>query len=77
MRYLGSDDLSSMTAEPNEDDTFTLIFGCGGNAKNNLPIKNVTGVFSLTAPHYIPSNRVKNNGYRLLSFVKEHKKSSN
>lgn len=62
--------LSSNTAKPNADGTYTISFGCGDGAINNIPTKNDTGMFNMAIRHYIPSDRVKNEGYRLLPFVK-------
>ncbi|MGB0936772.1 MAG: DUF1214 domain-containing protein [Colwellia sp.] len=62
--------LSSNTAKVNADGTYTISFGCGNGAINNIPTKNDSGVFNLGIRHYIPSDRVKNQGYRLLPFVK-------
>ncbi|TRX54941.1 DUF1254 domain-containing protein [Thalassomonas sp. M1454] len=62
--------MSSTTAKPNKDGTYTVSFGCGKNAINNLETDNPTGVFNLAVRHYVPSDRVRNEGYRLLPFVK-------
>lgn len=62
--------LRSDTAIPNKDGTYTLSFGCGSNAPNNIETMNDSGVFNLGIRHYIPSQRVKD-GYRILPFVKE------
>jgi hypothetical protein len=62
--------LSSMTAKPNKDGTYTISLGCGKDAINNIETDNPTGVFNLAIRHYIPSDRVRNDGYRLLPFVK-------
>lgn len=62
--------ISSNTAKQNKDGTFTLSFGCGSNAINNIATKNDTGVFNLAVRHYIPTDKVKIDGYRLLDFVK-------
>ena len=40
--------------------------GCGADAPNNLPIVNDTGIFNFIVRHYIPSERVKFDGYRLM-----------
>ncbi|MGB0936527.1 MAG: DUF1254 domain-containing protein [Colwellia sp.] len=61
---------SSNTATPNKDGTYTVSFGCGGDAINNIPTKNATGVFNLAMRHYIPSDKVRIDGYRLIPFVK-------
>ena len=61
--------ISSMTAKPNKDGTYTISLGCGKDAINNIETDNPTGVFNLAIRHYIPSDRVRNDGYRLLPFV--------
>jgi len=58
--------MSSDIAAANEDGTYTVSMGCGADAVNNLPISNETGVFNFTVRHYIPSDRVKFGGYRLM-----------
>ena len=62
--------ISSTTAKPNKDGTYTVSFGCGKDAINNLETDNPTGVFNMAIRHYVPSDRVRNDGYRLLPFVK-------
>lgn len=62
--------LSSNTATPNKDGTYTISFGCGNDAINNIVTKNDTGVFNLGIRHYMPSNKVRVDGYRLLPLVK-------
>ncbi|MFD2167451.1 DUF1254 domain-containing protein [Thalassotalea euphylliae] len=64
--------VSSNTAKPNADGTYTVSFGCGKDAVNNIPTMegNDTGMFNMAFRHYIPSDRVKNEGYRILPFVK-------
>lgn len=61
--------MSSDTATPNEDGTYTVSFGCGPDAPNNLATANESGVFTLGIRHYRPSERVMN-GYRLLPTVR-------
>ncbi|TRX54943.1 DUF1214 domain-containing protein [Thalassomonas sp. M1454] len=63
--------LSSNTAKVNKDGTYTVSFGCGADAINNIPTKNDTGVFNIAMRHYVPSDRVRNEGYRLLPFMKQ------
>ena len=58
--------MSSDIATANEDGTYTVSMGCGDDALNNLPISNDTGVFNFIVRHYIPSERVKFGGYRLM-----------
>ena len=62
--------VSSDTATPNADGTYTLSFGCGKEAPNNLPTANESGEFTLAIRHYQPGERVREEGYRLLTFVK-------
>jgi hypothetical protein len=62
--------VSSDTATPNADGTYTVSFGCGREAPNNLPTANQSGEFTLAVRHYRPSERVREEGYRLLPFVK-------
>ncbi|MFK7848128.1 MAG: DUF1214 domain-containing protein [Rhodothermales bacterium] len=61
--------VSSDTATPNADGTYTVSFGCGQEAPNNLPTENESGEFTLAIRHYQPSERVREEGYRLLPFV--------
>ena len=58
--------MSSDIATANADGTYTVSMGCGADALNNLPITNDTGVFNFIVRHYIPSERVKFEGYRLM-----------
>ena len=58
--------MSSDIATANENGTYTVSMGCGADAPNNLPIINDTGVFNFIVRHYIPSERVKFGGYRLM-----------
>ena len=58
--------MSSDIATANEDGTYTVSMGCGDDALNNLPISNDTGVLNFIVRHYIPSERVKFDGYRLM-----------
>ncbi|HDM8227595.1 TPA: DUF1214 domain-containing protein [Vibrio campbellii] len=62
--------ISSNTAERNADGTYTVSFGCGSDALNNLETENKSNEFNLAFRHYIPSQKVKD-GYRILPFVKE------
>lgn len=62
--------VSSDTATRNADGTYTVSFGCGDDASNNLPIENESGVFNLSVRHYQPSDRIKGDGYRVLPFLK-------
>ena len=63
------DDIANMSSDfatANEDGTFTVNMGCGDDAINNMPIVNETGVFNFIVRHYIPSDRVRFDGYRLM-----------
>jgi hypothetical protein len=64
--------VSSDTATVNKDGSYTISFGCGSDAPNNIKTKNDSGVFNLGIRHYMPGDKVKNDGYRLLPFVKAH-----
>ncbi len=63
--------MSSDIATPNEDGTFTVNMGCGADALNNIPIANNSGIFNFIVRHYIPSERVKFDGYRLAPMMKK------
>ena len=63
--------MSSDIATANDDGTYTVSLGCGADAPNNLPISNDTGVFNFTVRHYIPSDRVKFDGYRLMPLMQK------
>lgn len=62
--------INSKTAKVNKDGTYTVSFGCGEDAINNIPTKNDSGVFNLAMRHYIPSDRVRIDGYRLVPLIK-------
>lgn len=62
--------LSSETAKANKDGSYTVSFGCGPEAINNIETENDTGMFNLAVRHYIPSERVKVDGYRVLPLLK-------
>ena len=62
--------LNSHSATPNPDGSFTISFGCGADAPNNIETANPTGAFNLAFRHYRPTEKVRNDGYRLLPFVK-------
>jgi hypothetical protein len=62
--------VNSYTATASTNGSYTVSFGCGKESLNNIPTSNDTGVFTITVRHYQPSERVRNKGYRLLSFVK-------
>jgi hypothetical protein len=63
--------MSSDIATPNEDGTFTVNMGCGADALNNIPIVNNSGIFNFVVRHYIPSERVISEGYRLAPKMKK------
>lgn len=68
------DDLANMssdTATPNSDGSFTVSFGCGDAGPNNMPIVNESGVFNVIVRHYRPSERVREEGYRLVPFIQK------
>lgn len=62
--------VNSKTAKVNKDGTYTVSFGCGKDAINNIPTNNLSGVFNLAMRHYIPSDKVRIDGYRLIPLVK-------
>ncbi len=64
--------VSSDTAVPNADGTFTLHFGCEGEI-NNLPIDNETGIWRPGVRHYQASDKVTKEGFRILPLIKEVK----
>ena len=70
--------ISSNTAAENKDGTYTVSFGCGQDAPNNLETSNDSGVFNLAIRHYQPSQAVSVDGFRIVPLVKAvaHKKTS-
>lgn len=62
--------LSSNTATPSKDHTYTISFGCGKDSINNIKTKNDSGVFNLGIRHYQPSDIVSKDGFRILPTVK-------
>lgn len=62
--------INSNTATMNKDGTYTVSLGCGDNAINNIKTKNASGVFNLGIRHYMPTEKVKSEGYRILPLVK-------
>lgn len=62
--------ISSNTAKPNADGTYTINFGGGKDALNNIEIDNDSGVFNLAVRHYKPSDLVSKEGFRVLPTVK-------
>ena len=63
--------LASNTAKANTDGTFTISFGCGADAPNNMEIANPSEVFNIAVRHYQPSKRVFEDDYRLVPFMKD------
>ena len=61
---------SSNNAQVNEDGTYTLSFGCGEDAINNLEVSNPSNVFNIAVRHYQPSKRVLEDDYRLVPLMK-------
>ena len=61
---------SSNTAQRNEDGTYTISFGCGNDAPNNLEIDNPSGFFNIAIRHYQPSEKVYEEDYRLIPLMK-------
>jgi hypothetical protein len=62
--------LSSNTATANADGSYTISFGCGDEAINNIKTANDSGVFNLGIRHYQPSTAVSVDGFRVLPTVK-------
>ncbi len=62
---------SSNTAQANADGTFTISFGCGEDAPNNIEIANPSEEFNIAVRHYQPSKKVFEDDYRLVPFMKE------
>jgi len=67
---------SEMNPVKNADGSYTLRFGCDGQA-NNIPIVegNTTGKFNILMRHYGPSEKVSNGepGYDATKFIKQVK----
>lgn len=61
---------SSNTATPNADGTYTISFGCGDAAPNNIQTKNDSGEFNIGIRHYQPSDAVLKDNVRLLPTMK-------
>ena len=60
--------MSSHTATPNSDGTYTVSLGCGDKALNNIKTKNDTGTFNFVIRHYQPSQAVID-GYRITPII--------
>lgn len=67
---------SEMNPVKNADGTYTLRFGCEGQA-NNIPIAegNTTGKFNVLMRHYGPSEKVGKGeaGYDATEFIRKVK----
>lgn len=61
--------VSSNTAKENKDGTYTVSFGCGVDAPNNIEVANESNMFNLGIRHYMPTEKVSKEGYRLLPQV--------
>lgn len=61
---------SSNSAKVNDDGTYTISFGCGSNAPNNIDISNPSDYFNIIVRHYQPSKRVIEEDYRLVPLLK-------
>jgi hypothetical protein len=61
---------SSNTAKVNLDGTYTISFGCGEDAPNNIEVENPTGGFNITIRHYQPTKKVSVDDYRILPTMK-------
>jgi len=61
---------SSNTAKRNKDGTYTINFGCGTDALNNIEIDNSTSLFNVTIRHYQPSKKVYQQNYRIAPLLK-------
>ena len=61
---------SSHTAQMNEDGTYTISFGCGKDAPNNLETVNPSGVFNIVVRHFQPSEKVHKEDYRIVPLMK-------
>jgi len=62
---------SSNTAIANNDGTYTINFGCGEKAVNNIEINNPSNQFNMVVRHYQPSNQVIKENYRIVPLIKE------
>lgn len=69
--YVFSDNahVSSTTAEPNKDGSYTVRFGCDGQA-NNIDIKNSTGEWTPMFRHYQPSKLVSEGKFNAIDDIK-------
>jgi len=62
--------INSHKADMNKDGTFTVSFGCGKDAPNNLVTANDTNEFNLGIRHYQASDKVRSGEIRVLPKVK-------
>ncbi len=60
---------SSNNAQPNDDGTYTISFGCASNSPNNIEISNPSNYFNIIVRHYQPSIRVIEEDYRLVPLL--------
>ena len=63
-----NNNVNSFTAEPNEDSTYTVHFGCEGK-KNNIVIENETGKWNAIIRAYKPSTLVQSGEWLPLKTV--------
>ncbi|MDX2320778.1 MAG: DUF1214 domain-containing protein [Moritella sp.] len=61
--------VNSHSATQNTDGTYTVSFGCGEKAINNIETANESGVFNLGVRHYMPSEKVRSGEIRVLPTV--------
>lgn len=62
--------INSYSADMNNDGTFTVSFGCGDGAINNLVTANETAEFNIGVRHYQASDKVRSGEIRILPTVK-------
>ena len=65
--------VNSNVATPNDDGTFTVHFGCGEDAVNNIPVRNDTGAWQAAMRHYTPSDAVISGEIKPLPDIAEMK----
>ncbi|USD67246.1 DUF1214 domain-containing protein [Vibrio sp. SCSIO 43136] len=64
--------INSLSAPANEDGSYSVHFGCEGET-NNLPIENATGQWNAAFRHYQPTEKVTEEGYRVLPLIEKVK----
>eukprot|EP01068_Selenidium_serpulae_P014974 Selendium_serpulae@DN6161_c0_g2_i3.p1 len=71
--FLFSDaaNLNSYGTEPNPDGTFTVSFGCGPDAVNNIETENASSLFNVAVRHYRPSQAVRDGEIRVVRLIQE------